>query len=61
MPAGLVGRRTAHPDLGGIQQADLPAGAQMGDHVGQRAQPNPAGGGAAALAAGAAEPPRPLG
>ena len=56
-----MSQRAAHPDLGGIQQADLPAGAQMGDHVGQRAQPNPAGGGAAALAAGAAEPPRPLG
>ncbi len=49
MPAGLVGRRAAHSDLGGIQQADLPAGAQMGEHVGQGAQPDPAGDGAAAL------------
>jgi hypothetical protein len=27
----------AHPDLGGIQQADLPAGAQVGHHIGQGA------------------------
>ena len=44
-----MGRRAAHPDLGGIQQADAPGGAQVGDHVGQGAQPDPAGDGAAAL------------
>jgi hypothetical protein len=42
MPTGPMGRRVAHPDLGGIGQADLPAGAQMGDHVGQGAQPDSA-------------------
>jgi hypothetical protein len=36
-------------DLGGIQQADLPAGAQMGDHVRSGGQPDPALDGAAAL------------
>jgi hypothetical protein len=42
MPTGLVGGRAAHPDLGGIEQAELPAGAPVGDHVGQGAQPDPA-------------------
>jgi hypothetical protein len=39
--ACLVGRRAAHPHLGGIEQADLSTGAQMGDHIGQGAQPDP--------------------
>jgi hypothetical protein len=42
-------RRAAHPHLDGIQQADLPAGAQVSDHIGQVAQPDPAFDGAAAL------------
>jgi hypothetical protein len=33
MSAGPAGRRAAHADLGGIQQAELSAGAQMGDHI----------------------------
>ena len=49
MATGPMGRRAAHSNLGGIQQADPPAGAQMGDHVGQGAQPDPAFDGAAAL------------
>ncbi len=49
MATGPVGRRAAHPYLGGIEQADPPAGAQVGDHVGQGAQPDPALDGAAAL------------
>jgi hypothetical protein len=34
---------------GGIRQAELPAGAPVGDHVGQGAQPDSAFDGAAAL------------
>ncbi len=48
MPARPVGRWAAHPDLGGIEQANLPAGAQVGHHIGQGAQPKPALDGAAA-------------
>jgi hypothetical protein len=44
-----VGRRAAHPDLGGIEQTELPAGAQVGDHIGQGVQPDPVLDGAAAL------------
>ncbi len=51
-------RRAAHPHLGGIQQAQLPAGAQVGDHVGQRAQPNSALHGAFALTPAAGAPLR---
>ena len=49
MPTGSTGRRVAHPHLGGIGQADLPAGAPVGDHIGQGAQPDSALVGAAAL------------
>jgi hypothetical protein len=49
MPTGSTGRRAAHPHLGGIGQADLPAGAPVGDHIGQGAQPDSALVGAAAL------------
>ena len=53
-------RRAAHSNLGGIQQAELPAGAQVGDDVGQGAQPDPAFDGATALGQQRA-PPRPRG
>ena len=42
MPTGLTGRRAAHPDLGGIEQADLPAGAPVGEDIGQGAEPDSA-------------------
>jgi hypothetical protein len=48
-PTGPTGGRTAHPNLGGIQQADPPAGPQVGHHIGQGAQPDLALHGAAAL------------
>ena len=44
------------PGLGGIQQADLPARAPAGDHIGSGAQPDPALHGASALAPAAGEP-----
>src|SRR3712207_8663090 len=47
MATGPMGRRAAHSNLGGIQQADPPAGAQVGDHVGSGTQPEPAVDGAA--------------
>jgi hypothetical protein len=49
VPPRPTRRRAAHAHLGGIEQAELPAGAQVGDHVGQRVQPEPAFDGAAAL------------
>ena len=49
MPTGSTGRRVAPPHLGGIGQADLRAGAPVGDHIGQGAQPDSALVGAAAL------------
>ncbi len=54
-------RRAAHPHLGGIQQADLPLPPQVGDHIGQRAQPDSALHGAAALGQQWTNLPRPLG
>jgi len=41
--------RAAHADLRGIEQADLPTGAQVGDHVGQGAQSEPVGDGTSAF------------
>jgi hypothetical protein len=58
MPAGLVGRWAAQPDLGGIEQAELPAGAQVGDHVGSGPQPHPALHGVPALAPAVGAPRR---
>ena len=46
--AGLVGGRAAHPHLGGIQQAQLPTGAQVDDPVGLGGQPHSPPGGAVA-------------
>jgi hypothetical protein len=37
MATGPTRGRAAHPDLSSIEQAHLPAGAQVGDHVGQGA------------------------
>jgi hypothetical protein len=61
LPPRATRGRAAHADLGGIEQAELPAGTKVGDHVGQRAQPNPAFDGAAALAPAAGAPHRPTG
>jgi hypothetical protein len=49
MPAGLVGRWAAQPDLGGIEQAELPARRQVGDSIGSGAQPDSALDGASPL------------
>jgi hypothetical protein len=39
-PTGPTGGRAAHPHLGDIEQAELSAGAEVGDHVGQGVQPD---------------------
>ncbi len=49
VPTGPTGGRAAHAHRGGIEQAELPAGAQVSDHIGQGAQPNSVLDGAAAL------------
>ena len=49
LPTGLVSRRAAHLHLGGLQKAELLAGAQVGHHIGSGVQPEPVLGGAAAF------------
>jgi hypothetical protein len=49
VPARPAGRGAAPSDLGGIEQAELPTGTEVGDDIGQGAQPEPVLDGAAAL------------
>jgi hypothetical protein len=57
LSVGLVGRRAAYPHLGGIEQTELPAGTQVGDHIGSGAQPDSASDGASPLGQQRAHPP----